>query len=381
MLNQNHPILNSIDTYIEPLLKRVLQTQRLGVCCGTIELNSISSSCGKAKADRFNLSIPYAGQSLNWSILFDSQCPDLGPDFMFSDETFLADPDADTLATHVPSLAKWNPTDANSLLRVLSELFWYYKKHQIDLLEKQGDRLQLEYSTLVGETEICAEDVEMILLPSGTRPTEARFLIRMAMDFSQLPARSNQSRNDAAMLLVTFHGQDWNHIIPQLYLSKSLEEAFGGPSALHIPPFPPDKYLMDYVPEVKKFISEKINFLALCFERKKSFVTVLLLLQRGSIVEYDAIEFSYISILLEHRDFYFLVHFRLPPAFPKEQPFITLQSVYHMTSQGKLYSQIVEDFPFSPRWEPLQMVTKALAHIIDNEVQKFQTNSIRSSHF
>lgn len=30
MLNQQHPLLNTIDSYIEPLLKRVLQTKRLG---------------------------------------------------------------------------------------------------------------------------------------------------------------------------------------------------------------------------------------------------------------------------------------------------------------------------------------------------------------
>lgn len=30
MLNQQHPILNTIDSYIEPLLRRVLQTERFG---------------------------------------------------------------------------------------------------------------------------------------------------------------------------------------------------------------------------------------------------------------------------------------------------------------------------------------------------------------
>lgn len=30
MLNQQHPLLSTIDSYIEPLLKRVLQTKRIG---------------------------------------------------------------------------------------------------------------------------------------------------------------------------------------------------------------------------------------------------------------------------------------------------------------------------------------------------------------
>jgi len=87
---------------------------------------------------------------------------------------------------------------------------------------------------------------------------EARFLIRIAMDYSRLPPRMNKSQNDEAMLLVTFYGPDWNRILPQLYLSKTLEDAFGGPESLHIPPLPPNKYLMDYVPEVIKFMEEKV---------------------------------------------------------------------------------------------------------------------------
>ncbi|XP_012271396.1 BRISC and BRCA1-A complex member 2-like [Orussus abietinus] len=381
MLNQNHPILNTIDTYIEPVLKRVLQFQKFGVCCGKVELNLIMSSCGKSKGDRFNLSIPYAGQTLSWNVLFDSQYPELGPDFSFGDELFLLDPDVDILATDVPSLVKWDPMDPDSLLTVIIELVLTYKKYQIDQLAKHGQRLQLEYYKLINETEVCTEDVEVILLPSTIKPKEARFLIRMAMDFSKLPARSSRPHNDAAMLLVTFIGPEWTRKIPQLFLSKSLEEAFGGSTALHIPPFPPEKYLMSYVLEVKKFMKEKINFLALCCDRKKSFISSLLLLQHGSVIEYDAIEFTQISILMEHRDFYFMIHFHLPARFPKEQPQITLQSIYHMTSQGKLYSELVEDVPYSPRWEPIQMVTRALSHIIDNEVQKFQANSVRNSHF
>ncbi|KAG7197433.1 hypothetical protein KM043_013291 [Ampulex compressa] len=381
MLNQHHPILSSIDSYIEPLLKRVLQTERLGVCCGMIELDSVSSSCGETKADRFKLSIPYAGQNLIWNVLFDSHCPEIGPDFIFGDDTFMTDPDVDTLSNQIPSLAKWDPTDYNALCKVLIELLLYYKQHQIQQLAKQGDRLQIEYSTLVGVTEICVEDIEMILLPLGTKPTEARFLIRIAMDFSQLPARNNRCENDMAMLLVIFYGSDWNCIVPQLYLSNSLEKAFGGPNALHIPPFPPDKYLMDYVPEVKKFIAEKINSILQCFEKKKDFITVLLAIQRGSVLEYDAVEFSCITILLEHRDFYFLTHFTLPAGFPKERPTITIQSIYHMTSQGKLYSEILDDVPYSPRWESLHMVTKILTYIIENAVLKFQTNSIKNNRF
>lgn len=278
------------------------------------------------------------------------------------------------------------------------------------MLKTQGERLDFEYNTLIKTTEICVEDLEVLSLPIDGRPVETRFLIRMAMDVSKLPERGGHSQDDEAMLLVTFNGPDWNRVTPELYLSKSLEEAFGGPSALHIPPITQNKYLMDYVPGVKGFINEKvraylfwlrkkfllrrihnisflfffflqINLLAMCFDKKKSFIAALLLLKRGSIIEYDAVEYSQATLLIEHRDFYCLVHFKLPTGFPKEPPQVTLQSIYHMTSLGTLFSQNVKDLPYSPRWVPLEMVTKALNHIVEKEVQKFQTNSVKSSHF
>ncbi|XP_011156053.2 BRISC and BRCA1-A complex member 2 [Solenopsis invicta] len=380
MLNQQHPLLSTIDSYIEPLLKRVLQTKRLGIC-HLIKLDSVSSSCDRSKNDCFKLSIPYAGEHLAWNILFDSQFPEMGPDFIFNDQNFLMDPDIDILSTRVPSLVKWNPNDTDALLNVLHELLLYYKEHQVELLGKQGDRLQFEYSTLVGETEICKDDIEVMMLPLGSKPMEAKFLIRICVDCSRLPPRINKSQNEEAMLLVTFYGPDWNRISSQLYLTKTLEDAFGGSETLHIPPLPPNKYLMDYVPEVIKFIEEKINMVVQCFENRKQFITVLIVLQRGSVLEYDAIEFNWITILLEYRDFHFIVQFHLPSIFPKEKPQITLQSVYHMTSQGTLYKEVLDETPYSPRWPMKVMINKLLTYIIETAVHKFQANSIKNNRF
>ncbi|KAK2575710.1 hypothetical protein KPH14_012099 [Odynerus spinipes] len=351
MFNQQHLFLNSIDTYFEPLLNRVLSKDKLGVGWGIIELDSISSSCGKKKGDCFKLSIPYAGENLLWNVLFDSEYPELGPDFIFGDETFLMDPDIESLSTHVPSLANWDYKNDNALLKVIIELLSYYKEHQVQLLKRQAERLNLEYSMLIHDMQISPKDIEVILLPVGTKPIEARFSIRLDIDFSQLPpTRTNQSQNNAAMLLVTFRGQDWNCVIPNLYLSKSLEETFSEAASLHIPPILPNSYLTAYIPKVKKLITDKINTIIQCYESRKNFVSALLLLQRDCIIEYDAVEFYDLTLLLEHRDFYFLVHFHLPQTFPKDKPIIKLQSVYHMT-----------------------------AH--ENEVSKFKENSTKNNRF
>lgn len=126
---------------------------------------------------------------------------------------------------------------------------------QIESLAQQGDRLQFEYSTLVAELHM--NDVEVILLPLGGKPTEARFLIRISMDCC-LPPCVDKLHDNETMLHITFYGPDWNRIVPKLFLSKTLEKSFGGPDTLHLPPFPPTNYLMDYVPEVKKYIEEKV---------------------------------------------------------------------------------------------------------------------------
>jgi len=65
-------------------------------------------------------------------VLFDSQCPEMGPDFIFNDQNFLMDPDIDILSTYVPSLVKWNLNDTDGLLNVLSELLSYYKDYQVN---------------------------------------------------------------------------------------------------------------------------------------------------------------------------------------------------------------------------------------------------------
>lgn len=103
-----------------------------GICYSVVRLESAWSSNNKAKTDCFKLSIPYAGEHLVWSILFNSQCLEMGPDFIFNDQNFLADPEVEVLSDLVPSLVKWNPNDTNALFNVLVELLQYYKHYQVN---------------------------------------------------------------------------------------------------------------------------------------------------------------------------------------------------------------------------------------------------------
>ena len=111
---------------------------------------------------------------------------------------------------------------------------------------------------LMQSGEVKPENVEMILLPLASKPTEARFLVSLTVDVSEVPHRTRESKTDMALLLVTFRGPDWNYITPQLQLSKSLESIIGGSNTLHLPYFSSDTSLADYVLEIKKYIAGKV---------------------------------------------------------------------------------------------------------------------------
>ena len=101
-----------------------------GACRRQLKILDFQSKDGKV-TDCIDLAVPYADQVLKWTILFDTERPELGPDFFFNDETFLADPNVETLMKCVPSLANWNYLDSNSLLVVVKELLLYYKEYQV----------------------------------------------------------------------------------------------------------------------------------------------------------------------------------------------------------------------------------------------------------
>ncbi|XP_078037659.1 NAD(P)HX epimerase isoform X1 [Augochlora pura] len=381
MSNQQYMLLGRIDSYIEPLLKRVLEANELEISgeqssrrlSRAIQIETISSSCDKAEADHFKLSIPYAKQTLTWNVFFDSQCPEMGPDFLFNDDTFLMDMNIDTLSARLPSLAKWNVNDQNALLNVLMELLLCYKQHQVQLLQKQ-DRLKGEYDMLMSSPSIAQEDVEVMLLPFGSKPMEATFLLSLSIDVSQLIDRPFQSQNDIAMLLVTFYGPNWNRIMRQIHFSKYLEQVLDGTSTLELPHYPIDKPLTHYVLETKKYIEEKVKSLVQILESRRLFIAAMLNYQRFSLIEYDACSFQSISLLLSDQDFHFMIDTKLPPSFPPHKPIVTIVSIYHMNNTRDPYSEIFE-FPYSAKWRPDRMVKEIFKQLM-TYINKFKTNSV-----
>jgi len=83
-------------------------------------------------AERYMLDIPYAGQHLQWHVMFDAQEPDSPPQFLFPETPdFLQDMNLDELEAKLPSLANWDCDDADSLLKVVRELVIEYRSLQV----------------------------------------------------------------------------------------------------------------------------------------------------------------------------------------------------------------------------------------------------------
>ncbi|KAJ9584420.1 hypothetical protein L9F63_021240 [Diploptera punctata] len=245
-------------------------------------------------------------------------------------------------------------------------------------------RLQFEYSSLMCQTSVNEDDVE-VLIASRNAGVKSRllgsvvnFLIRLKIDFSDLPpVQAGEDTGDTvALLLVTFYPPDGSKITPQLYLSPRVEKALGGSNSFHLPPFPAGNCLMDYVPVVVDQLRDRVASMAAAYEKKKEYLASFIHKMGKALLEYDAISFSQASFLLESRDFYFILHITLPNHFPKERPIFVLQSVYH-SSYGKPFKSRLDEYPYSPRWESSEMVERSYI-FITNYIETFQRTSIQS---
>lgn len=384
----NEKILSSFHPNVQPFVKELLVNGHVGVGAGNLKIADVQSGRptieATANGDRFKLSIPFAGQSISWEIIFNSFRQSYPPDFTFNDDTFLSDPDAEVLEKHLPSLANWDSSDPKALYNVISELLILYRKHQVNLLDGlEYSRIQFEYLSLVRQAQVSEDDVEVLV---GNRNKSrfiggaVNFLIRLKVDFSGLPpvlSTENPGEN-IAILLVTFHSPEGSRITPQLHLSPGVEKALGGSSTVQLPPFPPDgSCLMDYVPIVVEQLKDRVVSISQCYEKKKEYLGALFYHLEKSILEYDGVTFSHASFMLERRDFYFLLHVSIPLYFPRDRPIFLFQSVYH-ARYGTPYQARCDDYPFSPRWEVSEMVERA-CHSIMDYAETFQKNSILSS--
>uniref|UniRef100_A0A131YK15 BRISC and BRCA1-A complex member 2 n=1 Tax=Rhipicephalus appendiculatus TaxID=34631 RepID=A0A131YK15_RHIAP len=361
----------------------------------------------KQLCDRFKISLPYAGQTVTWEVIFQAHKPELPPDFIFDDTSFLPN------IEEVPSLCEWDSEDDHALTNVIQELLEQYRKHQVSMLD-DSPRLQFEYSSLVHQSDIAESNIQ-VHLNKKNPGSPVRFWITLPIDFSKLPplfakdAFSHQARRvvhdpfktqlvqlgesaslsdgkcsfpkkenlseDMAILQVTFQSPEGSRILPQLFLSPRVE-ALGGSLAVKLPSFNKDSCLMDYVPQVKELLEKKVEQVSTSFAKRKEYVAAFLNLFGRNLLEFDAEGFASLSFLFEHDDFFFILIIAIPRTFPQDKPSLTFQSAYH-TSCGWPYSITCTDYPYSPRWEASEMADRARTFVMDY-VPSFQTSSVKN---
>lgn len=106
------------------------------------------------------------------------------------------------------------------------------------------------------------------------------------------------------------------------------------------------------------------------------FLSAMLCKLHGSEVEYDSINYTYLTVLLSKYCYNFILHIQLPPGFPREQPIVKLQSIYHCTEDGSPYTEVLKNCPYNQQAKPRNVADKIVKYIF-NSVDEFMNNSVR----
>ncbi|XP_019739650.1 BRISC and BRCA1-A complex member 2 isoform X1 [Hippocampus comes] len=359
--------LHRISPELRPLLCSVVRNGRVGLdSTNCLRVTDLKTGCTSLTpgpcCDRFKLHIPYAGETLKWDIIFNAHYPELPPDFIFGEDAeFLPEP------SELPHLVQWDAGNPDSLLQLVKELIQQYHHYQCQRL-RESSRLLFEYDSLLEDPNY-GRNMEIYAghKNSWTGEFSARFLLKLPVDFSNIPIyllkdTALDPGEDVALLSVSFEDAEATQVFPKLYLSPSIEHALGGASALHIPAFPSGGCLIDYVPQICQLLTNKVQYVIQGYHKRREYIAAFLSHFGMGVVEYDAEGFTKLTLLLMWKDFCFLVHVDLPLYFPRDQPTLTFQSVYHFTSSGQLYSQVQKSYPYSPRWDGNEMAKRAKAY-------------------
>lgn len=109
------------------------------------------------------------------------------------------------------------------------------------------------------------------------------------------------------MLLVTFHKLDGSRIQTHLHLSPHVEQLFGVSVNKSIPSLNTQGCLMDYIPEVRKMLCDKVETVTTNHRKKYEFMSYLFTRHASSVIEYDTLTFSKMTLLFSVKNFHWLL--------------------------------------------------------------------------
>ncbi|XP_021902400.1 BRISC and BRCA1-A complex member 2 isoform X2 [Carica papaya] len=296
--------------------------------------------------DRFTLVIPYCLDTIKWHVIYNSEYPLTPPDVIFGpeDEDFhplqVAGSDREQDVKSVKKiLSDWSNKDPTKLLGLIQELrdqYMAYQRRRVG--EVDDDRLKFEINTILSR-----EGIEMHMSSGAEKPVEVKFAVPLLEININKMVLGCPWRHQQKMYLQVIYPVNRKYTsapsAPRLKLMSTFDlKALFSVDDVKLPPWMDGMCMAEYLPHLEETLERQV------FCRKATF-------------------------LASSGTFVFLVHFSLPTQFPKQQPALVLQSSQHLNSPGApIKSNILQDYPWSPRWDAAKMAERIFDFVADESL-------------
>eukprot|EP01126_Amoeba_proteus_P055421 TRINITY_DN6879_c0_g1_i6.p2 TRINITY_DN6879_c0_g1~~TRINITY_DN6879_c0_g1_i6.p2 ORF type:complete len:128 (+),score=22.20 TRINITY_DN6879_c0_g1_i6:1192-1575(+) len=114
---------------------------------------------------------------------------------------------------------------------------------------------------------------------------------------------------------------------------------------------------MDYVPLVENFYNKKVGSIELRIQTINEFRKTCMF----SILEFDTTSFKMVSFMMDAGGLQTVVVVQFDKDFPNNPPVLRLQSMTYNVSKPP--TRTVDGYPWSPRWQPPEMVSRIIKHL------------------
>ncbi|XP_046662551.1 BRISC and BRCA1-A complex member 2-like isoform X3 [Homalodisca vitripennis] len=341
------------------------------ICAREIELVQLST--GKpalekrlniAIDDRFKLKIPVTDQFMTWEVLLNCSLPNCPPDFDLNDIDFYYSLTLDSMEDLLPSLNEWDHRKDKALINVISELRSAYLKYQVERLDTIDNRCAYDYTSLINESRIPADQVE-VFIDNNT----VHFLIKPDMNLPLiLPTEVSE---EYIILLAVRYGAHGSVRTTSLLTAPSVNQLIG--TNLELPrTIKTDESLSEYADFVARSAENQVVTIFLNRQKKrKDFIFEMLKWLGHSVLSYDAQEYQSASFFVMKDEFVCILEVRIPSLFPQRAPQYRLMSVHSSGEDGKPLMQFLH-MPYSETWDVPTMVDQALNVITTKHIPEFR---------
>ncbi|XP_048331107.1 uncharacterized protein LOC107420408 [Ziziphus jujuba] len=324
--------------------------------------------------DRFTLVVPYCLDFLKWDLIYDAELPMCAPDIIFGaeDETFHqfvarggVDGEGNSKSPK-NCLSDWNNKDPMRLMvlvQQLRDLYMSYQRRRVG--EVDDDRLKFEISTIVSR-----EGIEMHMSSGVEKPEEVKFSVPLLdMNLNKMVPGCPWRHQQKIYLQVVYPvGKKYvsTPSPPRLKLLSTSElKTLFSIEEVKLPSWLDGMCMAEYLPHLEESLEKQVLEAVSLIDVRRRFIEASAL-PFGRPIEADPVFCRRATFLAASGVFTFLVHFFISTQFPKQQPTLMLQSSQHFNSQGApIKSPHLNEYPWSPRWEPLQMAERIFEFLVD----------------